>query len=140
VGYQAIVYIASGEEVADHAALTRLCRSFVNAQEKLHLLYIAEHHVTGFGSMTARHHIANDMQIKQEIFPRLKVICERLDISSERIDIRFGNRALVIERFVQDREIDLLAIGAGMLASNKSVVKLLTGLIERRACDLHVTQ
>ena len=140
VGYKAILFIASGDDGADGAALSKLCRSFIDARAKLYLLYIGEHHVTGFGAMTARHHIANDMQIKQEMFPRLKRIGEDLSIPADRICIRFGDRALTIERFVQEKNVDMLAIGSEWVAENSSVIKLFTKLLVHCECDLHVMQ
>lgn len=139
MAYNSILMISSGDDQADGATLTKLCRSFVDAHKKLYLLYIGEHPVTGFGSMTARHHIANDMQIKQEMFPRLKRLCEHWSIPPDRIFIRFGNRSLAIERFVEEHCIDMLAIGSGLVAGKPRLVKTLTRLLEQADCDLHIT-
>lgn len=138
MGYQSIVYIASGESGVDRAALDRLCRSFVDAADKLHLLYIGSHHVTGFGSVTARHHIANDMQVKQEMFPLLKRLCVERGISTDRIHIEIGDPALTIERYTRDHNIDLLVISAASQAGNAGLVKLLTRLLGIYHCDLHI--
>lgn len=135
MGYQKVLFIASGDASADGAALARLCRSLMEASEKIYLLYVGEHHVTGFGSMTARHHIANDMHLKQEIFPRLKGICDRLCIPADHIAIRFGNRARVIEQFVREREVEMLAVSG---EANAGLMKVCTQLLEACHCDLHV--
>jgi hypothetical protein len=137
MGYQKVLFIASGDDNADGAALARLCRALMEASEKIYLLYIDEHHVTGFGTMTASHHIANDMQIKQEIFPRLKRICDSLCIPTDHIAIRFGNRARVIEQFVQERGVEMLAISC-LLASDTRLMKRFSPLLEACQCDLHV--
>ena len=138
MGYQYIVFVASGDADADGAALDRLCGSFVDAARKLHLLYIGSHHVTGFGTVTARHHIANDMQVKQEMFPQLKRLCLDRGIATDRIHIEVGDPALVIERYTRDHKIDLLAISAATDAGNTGLVKLLTKLLGVYHCDLHI--
>lgn len=71
MSYQSVLFVSSADQVGDSEALRNLCDTFGEARDTLQLLYVGEHHVTGFGATIAHGHIANDMQIRQEIFPEI---------------------------------------------------------------------
>ena len=88
--------------------------------------------------MTGRHHIANDMQIKQEIYPRLKQLCEEFSIPANRIHILLGDPAQTIEHFVREHDVDLLALSATGGAKNGTLVNLIDKLLGACECDMQV--
>lgn len=138
MAYRSIAFIPTGERQSDGVPLHQLCRGLVEDVCGVHLLYVGVHHVTGFGSMTARNLIANDMQIKQEIYPVLKELCGEENIPASNIHICFGDAADCIESFVADYEVDLLALGANSRGVTSRQLKLLTGILNSSDCDLLV--
>lgn len=133
-GYRSILFLASSEPDSDTVALRKLTQAFVGPGASVFMLYVAAHHVTGFGDATARGHIANDMQIKQEVFPRLKLLCERYEIPSRHIHIEVGDPVPTIERYVRDHGIELLVISAAHQSANGKLIPLL----DTCPCDLHI--
>ena len=137
--HQSIVFLSSGDPNGEAEALARLCSSVAGARERLQLLYVGEHHVTGFGATIAHGHIANDMQVRQEIFPLLKRSCARSDIPPGCINVRLGDHTLVIEKFISERDIDLLAVTSRFAAEHRGTISDLAPLLNIRNCQLYVT-
>ena len=138
MAYQSVLFVSSADQVGDAQALAHLCGTFGEARDTLQLLYVGEHHVTGFGATIAHGHIANDMQIRQEIFPQLKLICDRSGIPPGRINTRLGDRIQAIERFIGEYNIELLALAGSFVAAYPGTVRELIQLLGQRHCELYV--
>ena len=132
--YRTILFLVSNDSGSDEVALRKLHKVFVTPSTAVYMLYVAAHHVTGFGHATARGHIANDMEIKQQHFPRLKTLCERYDIPPKHIHIDVGEPLAIIERYVRELGIEMLVVFAPKQADYSKLVPLL----ENCPCDLHI--
>ena len=131
--YRTILFLTGNDAERDQSALKKLTRHYVDESTAVYLLYVAAHHVTGFGEGTARGHIANDMQTKQEVFPQLKVLCEQFGVPLNHIYIELGEPLAVIERCVREQGIELLVIAPGASGGQSKLAPLLDSC----PCDLH---
>ena len=132
--YRTILFLVGSEASSDEPALRKLSQAFMGPNAAVYLLSVSAHHVTGFGDATARGHIANDMQIKQENFPRLKAICEHYQIPLNHIYIEVGEPLAIIARNVRELGIELLVVSAPAQSDYSKLVPLL----ESCPCDLHI--
>ena len=131
--YRTILFLSGHDSERDETALKKLARHYVGANTAVYLLNVAAHHVTGFGEGTARGHIANDMQTKQEVFPQLKALCEQFGIPLNHIHIELGEPLAVIERCVRELGIELLVVAPAASGGQSKLAPLLDSC----PCDLH---
>lgn len=140
MAYQSVLFLASGDDVEDARAFSRLCADLVKPRVEMHIMYVGEHHVTGYGDGTARHHIANDMQIRQQLFPHFKSLCAGHGLTGSHIHIEFGDPLPIISRFIGEHSIELLVMGVNPERKSSALAKLVASLIPECRCDFHVMQ
>lgn len=138
--YQSVLFISSGDEDHDAQAMEKLYECMANDETDVHLMFIGAHHVTGYGSQTALHHIANDMHIRQELFPKLKALGEPYGIRGSQIHIEFGEPVPVVSQFVREQKTGLVVLAHNPELKNASLAKLVAALIPACHCDFHVLQ
>lgn len=103
-------------------------------QGELTLVHVSDVHVTGYGELTSKNHITNDMQVRQSIFPQLRPLAKKYQIPANRIHILFGKVAEVLSEFTNEQKSDLVIIGCddhhglGALLSSKGQA------VTRKAC------
>lgn len=135
--YRTIAYMAHGDLERDAHPLAKLRAAFPGAA--INILYVGARHVTGFGGVTAHNHIANDMQVRQELYPVLKDLCDAQGLPHSNIHICLGEAPQIIERFVVEHQVELLAVGDGASAAHSSPsLKALLELLASCGCDLYV--
>ena len=123
--YRTILILTGPDPERAEGALKKLTRHYMDASTAVYLLCVAAHHVTGFGEATARGHIANDMQTKQEVFPQLKALCEQFGIPLNHIHIELGEPLAVVERCVRELGIELLVVAPAAAGGQSKLAPLL---------------
>jgi nucleotide-binding universal stress UspA family protein len=75
------------------------------------IVHVCEPHVTGYGELMGKNHLANEMQIRQSLFPQLRLVAKKYGIPGNRIHILFGKVAESLFYFTEERNSNLIIIG-----------------------------
>ncbi len=129
--YQSVLVAVDLSEEA-HQVVAR-ARQLDSGQ--LHLVYVAEHPITGFGEQTGRNHRVSEIHIRQEIFPRLQALAN--DLPTDHLHIEFGDPADQVHELARRLGCDLVITGS----HGKSGLKLLLGstassIVHGATCDV----
>jgi len=108
-----------------------------NKPQSIHLIHACEHPVTGYGESTGRNHAVTEIQIRQQVFPKLSQLAERFHIPQENLHIDFGSPAEVVHQLAHKIQADLIVSGS----HGKSGLSLLLGstassILHDAKCDL----
>lgn len=104
----------------------------------LTVLHVCDPHVSGYSEGISRHHIANEMQVKQQCFPRLKDMITATHLEHCEKQLLFGNPADVIHNYAIEHDCDLIVVGS----HGYSGVKALLGstankVLQGASCDVY---
>jgi len=112
----------------------------------LTVIHVCEAHVTGYGEATSQHHIANEMQIKQQRYPQLKAMIDqelkgKNNYNSIEPQLLFGRPADAIHHYAQQHQCDLIIVGS----HGYSGVKALLGstankVLHGASCDVYTVR
>lgn len=110
-------------------------------QSRLTVLHVCDPHVTGYGEAMSRHHIANEMQVKQQCFPRLKTMIDSAGIVGSDKQLLFGDPAEVVHHYSAEHGCDLIVVGS----HGYSGVKALLGstankVVQGASCDVYTVR
>lgn len=112
-----------------------ICRTYDAA---LTVLHVCKGHVTGYGAITSRNHIANEMEVKQALFPRLKQLVEGSGISEAEHKLLFGRPADVIHKYVDEHQCDLIVTGSHGHTGVKALLgSTANAIIHGARCDVY---
>ncbi|WP_101758847.1 universal stress protein [Oceanicoccus sp. KOV_DT_Chl] len=125
----------------DIAVLKKACEIAKTYNADVSVIHVCDAHVTGYGEATAKHHIANDMQIKQQCFPLIKSMLQQVDSEHVKTELLFGRPADVIHQFAEQKDCDLIVVGS----HGYSGVKALLGstahkVLHGAQCDVHTVR
>ena len=120
-----------------HLILQRALRLVGGHRQRLHLVHVCEHPITGYGELTGKNHMVTEVQIRQGVYPRLEAIGREFDLPQQNLHIAFGRAADVIHTLAQTLESDLIVIGS----HGKKGLELLLGstansVIHAAKCDV----
>lgn len=110
---------------------------------ELSVVHCCEGHVTGYGESTSKHHIANEMAIKQSVYPHFKkmtdsVFCDRTEDESYHCQILFGRPADTIHLYAQQHHCDLIIIGSHGYSGVKAMLGSTAHKVMQDAlCDVY---
>lgn len=110
-------------------------RAMALGAQDLHLVYVAEHPITGFGEQTGKNHRVNEIHIRQEAFPHLQALADELPV--DHLHIEFGDPADRVHKLAEQLGCDLIVSGS----HGKSGIKLLLGstassIVHGARCDV----
>lgn len=105
------------------------------------VLHVGEGHVTGYGEGTSNHHIANEMQVKQSLFPKLRALITAAALEEHDTQVLCGRPADVIHGYVHSHDCDLVVVGS----HGYSGVKALLGstankVLHGASCDVYTVR
>jgi universal stress protein A len=112
----------------------------------LTIVHVCESHVTGYGETTSQHHIANEMQIKQERYPQLKMMLDQAapDLKKfNRVDTQllFGHFADTIHLYAQQHQCDLIVVGSHGYTGVKALLDSTANkLLHGACCDIYTVR
>lgn len=89
------------------ARALRLCNQDCSG---LHLIHVAEHPVTGYGNITGKNHRVGEIQVRQEIFPKLKALGK--DLPSDNLHIAFGDPANEVNLLAEKLAAEVIVTGS----------------------------
>ena len=78
---------------------------------RLDIVHVCDPQVTGYGELMGRHHINNEMQVRQKLFPQLRELLAPFDVNPGSVHVLFGKVADSILQFTLEYECDLLILG-----------------------------
>lgn len=78
---------------------------------RLDIVHVCDPQVTGYGELMASHHINNEMQVRQKLFPQIRDLLVPLDLSPNSVHVLFGKVADCILQFTIEHSSDLLILG-----------------------------
>ncbi len=108
-----------------------------NFNAKLTVIHISEGHVTGYGHGTASHHIANDMELKQALFPPFKTLLDDAGLADAELQLGFGRAADEIHLFSSDHNCDLIVIGSHGYSGVKALLgSTANAVVHGASCDV----
>ncbi len=104
----------------------------------LTVLHVCRRHVTGYSTSTSQKHMANEMEVKQALFPRLKQLLADSGVPSAEHKLLFGHPADVIHNFALEHDCDLIVAGS----HGRTGVKALLGstasaIFHGASCDVY---
>ena len=104
----------------------------------LTVLHVCKGHVTGYGAMTSQNHVANNMEVKQALFPRLKQLLDDSGALDAEHKMLFGRPADMIHMYAAEHHCDLIVAGS----HGHTGVKALLGSTARAifngaSCDVY---
>lgn len=76
----------------------------------LHLIHVAEHPVTGYGKVTGKNHRVGEIQVRQQIYPRLKALGK--DLPADNLHIAFGDPADEVNRLAEKLVAEVIVTGS----------------------------
>ena len=104
---------------------------------RVSVVHVSQGHVTGYGEVTSSHHIANEMQVKQSLYPSLKRYVEDAGLSANEMHLLIGSMAETLHKFVQDQDADLLVMGShGASAMSSLLGGKVHAVINAADCDV----
>ncbi len=106
-------------------------------QAEMAIIHVSDQHVTGYAAGMGSGHIANEMQLRQEIFPQLRQICERSGIPGSQIHILIGEVAEKLQEYVAEKACDLIII-AGHKGKHglRALLSTDSDVLHRSDCDV----
>ncbi len=108
---------------------------------KLCVVHACQSHVTGYGESTNKHHIANEMQVKQHCYPRLKQLLETANMQDTDYHLPFGNPADVIHQAAKDNHCDLIVVGSHAHQGLKALLGSTANAVLHGAnCDVYTVR
>jgi universal stress protein A len=118
------------ETVLRHAR--RLCGPDCSG---LHLVHVAEHPVTGYGNMTGKNHRVSELQVRQQIFPRLKALGENL--TTDQLHITFGDAADEINLLAKKLGAEVIVTGShGERGIRRLLGSTASSIAHHASCDV----
>lgn len=104
----------------------------------LTVLHVCIGHVTGYSALTSQKHMANEMEVKQALFPRLKQLLEDAGVPEAEHRLLFGHPADVIHSYALEHDCDLIVAGS----HGRTGVKALLGstanaIFHGASCDVY---
>ena len=112
-------------------------RAVAGKAERVHLIHVCEHPITGYGEAMTSNHRVNENQIKQGVYPILEHLANDNNIPLAQIHIEFGRPATVIHETALSLKADLIVSGS----HGKHGVQLLLGstanaVVHGARCDV----
>lgn len=110
----------------------RLCD---NEWRGLHLVHVAEHPVTALGSSTGKNHRHGELQVRQEVFPKLQAMAE--GVPPDHLHIVFGDPAAEVNYLADKLGTEVIVIGSHSESGLKRLLGSNTSSIIHNAhCDV----
>lgn len=108
-----------------------------NRTESLHITHICEHPITGYGEQMGKNHCSTEVQIRQQVFPKLKALCDEHRIPCDNLHIAFGRPADAVHELAKKIHADLIISGS----HGKHGLQLLLGstansIVHNAQCDV----
>jgi universal stress protein A len=112
-----------------------------DSKSLLTVLHICESHVTGYGPTMSNHHIANEMELRQQCFPRLKEMIAKATIKPSHTQILFGHPADSIHHYVHEYQCDLIVIGSHGYSGIKALLgSTANKVLHGASCDVYTVR
>lgn len=108
-----------------------------NQPHKLHIAHACEHPISGYGEQMGKNHCCTEVQIRQQVFPKLKALCDEYDIPSDNLHITFGRPSDAVHDLAEKIDADLIISGS----HGKHGLQLLLGstansIVHGAKCDV----
>lgn len=140
------VLVAIDLEQSDIDVLVSAVNISTQHNSRLTILHICEPRVTGYGEETSRHHISNEMQLKQQLFPRIKAIIDSAlshfhDSIQYDTQVLFGRVADTIHIFAEQHDCDLIVVGSHGYAGLKAYLdSTASNVLHGASCDVYTVR
>lgn len=125
----------------DSAQVLNGARKLAAAGTHLHLVHVAEHPITGLGSGTGRNHRHGELQVRQELFPRLQEYTEGMALPPDHIHILFGDAPQEVTYLADKLGADVIVTGSH---GEKGLKRLLgttaTNILHQASCDVLIVR
>ena len=125
----------------DSAQVLSGARKLVTTGSHLHLVHVAEHPVTALASGTGRNHRHGELQVRQELFPRLQAYAEAMALPPDHLHILFGDAPQEITYLAGKLGADVIVTGSH---GEKGLKRLLgttaTDILHQAACDVLIVR
>ncbi len=126
---------------SDGAVLETASRLAECYQAQLTIIHVCEPHVTGYGEGTGKHHIANEMQLKQERFPRLHTMVKKIVGEKPLPLLLFGQPEEVIHDYCDEHSCDLIVVGSHGYSGIKALLGSIANKVLHGAkCDVYTVR
>lgn len=104
----------------------------------LTVLHVCRGHVTGYGTLTSQNHMANEMEVKQTLFPRLKQLVEDSGAVGAEHKMLFGRPADLIHKYVAEHHCDLIVVGSHGHTGMKALLgSTANAIVHGASCDVY---
>ncbi len=125
----------------DSAQVLDGARKLIASGDQLHLVHVAEHPVTALGSGIGKNHRHGELQVRQELFPRIQEYTRDLTLSPDHIHILFGDAPQEVTYLAGKLGADVIVTGSH---GEKGLKRLLgttaTDILHRAACDVLIVR
>jgi universal stress protein A len=131
---------------SDHQVLSTAANIAGLYNSALTVIHVSETHITGYGEITSQHHIANEMQIKQQLYPQLKMMIEKAipDFKNfNHIDshLLFGHSGDTIHLYAQQHQCDLIVVGSHGYTGVKALLgSTANNVLHGAHCDVYTVR
>jgi universal stress protein A len=104
----------------------------------LTVLHVCKGHVTGYGTLTSQNHMANEMEVKQTLFPRLKQLLEDSGALGAKHKLLFGRPADMIHKYAVEHQCDLIVAGSHGHTGVKALLgSTANAIFHGASCDVY---
>jgi len=77
-----------------------------------HLVHVAEQPVTGYGDATGQNRSVNEMNVRQEAYPKLTALANDHGLAHENLHIVFGDLGQAVQQLAVALNADLIVTGS----------------------------
>ncbi|WP_027329145.1 universal stress protein [Marinimicrobium agarilyticum] len=121
----------------DSSVVIEAARRLTDNEHHLHLVYVAEHPVTALGSSTGKNHRHGELQVRQELYPKVHEYTHDLAVPPDHIHILFGDPPTEIHYLAEKLGADVIVAGSH---GEKGLKRLLgttaTDILHGASCDV----
>jgi universal stress protein A len=107
-------------------------------EASLTVIHVCKGHVTGYGSLTSKNHMANEMEVKQALFPRLKQLLDDSGAIAAQHQILFGRPADLVHQHAAEHPCDLIVAGSHGHTGMKALLgSTANAIFHGASCDVY---
>jgi universal stress protein A len=120
---------------ASAAVIGRAWQLALLNEARLTVVHVAVGRVTGYGTGG---HIASEIEIKQQLFPRIKQLIADAGANDAELCLLFGRPADMIKLYAQEHHCDLIVTGSHGYGGVRALLGSTTNaIIHGASCDVY---
>lgn len=112
-------------------------KAFQKVGAHLRVVHVCQGRVTGYGEATSNNHIANDIQLKQAIYPAFKAVIESSGLVDVEKQLLTGDVADVLHKIASEGSCDLIIVGSHGTEGVKTLLgSTAHAVLQGASCDV----